>query len=286
MSMNVAQENPPIPSVLNELADLGKRFLAKHLSLKPGEDIPPEDRIEPVDSIRAGVGAKLLAQDGVSPDALARLSVYDLRVLFDVYQGTFRGTQLLDYIGRVPDSSILLGQGFKQLVDQGMAPADALNTTIWRLRGTEPAAKPPNIAFNGNGSGDEPGAQPEGSGTGFGANPPDTAAAADLTAAGVSAVDSSAPAARPAGSALRSDIPVQPYKPIPSILDDASSLYKRFGQGGPPNLAAAVTGDNAPYSAQQAMDPTDPSLSDPGANAIRLAARLFQSGLIGPSRSR
>ena len=33
-------------------------------------DAPPEDRIEPVDSVRAGVGAKLLAQDGVSPDAL------------------------------------------------------------------------------------------------------------------------------------------------------------------------------------------------------------------------
>jgi hypothetical protein len=111
---------------------------------------------------------------------------------------------MVDYIGRVPASSILLGQGFKQLVDQGMAPADALNTTIWRLRGTEPAAKPPNIAFNGDASGDEPDGQPGESGTGLGANPPGPTAAADLTAAGANAVGSSAAAARSAGSALRS----------------------------------------------------------------------------------
>ena len=275
-------ENPVVRAII----DIQNKFANKAASIDVSRDAPPEDRIEPVDSIRAGVGAKLLAQDGVSPDALARLSIYDLRVLFDVYQGTFRGTQLLDYIGRVPTSSILLGQGFKQLVDQGMAPADALNTTIWRLRGTEPAAKPPNIASNANAAGDEPGAQPGGSGTRIGASPPDPAAAADLTAAGVNAVDSSTAAARPAGSALRSDIPVQPYKPIASILDVASSLYKRFGQGGPPKPAAAVTGDNASYSAQQAMDPSDPNLSDPGADAIRLAAQLYQSGLIGPGQSR
>ena len=152
MSTDVAQENPPIPSVLNELANLGKSLLAKHLSLKPGEDIPPEDRIEPVDSIRAGIGAKFLAQDGVSPETLGRLSIYDLRVLFDVYQGNFRGAQLVDYIGRVPDSSILLGQGFKQLVDQGMAPVCAPSGKgELRLRGGVAwrSRRPPDPAMAG-----------------------------------------------------------------------------------------------------------------------------------------
>jgi len=269
-----------------DVTDVEKRMLGKYLSLKPEEDIPPEDRVEPVDTVRAENGARLLTQDGVSPDALARLSIFDLRILFDVYQGRFGSGNMLDYIGRVPASSILLGDGFKQLVDQGMAPADALNTTLWRLRGTEPAAKPPTIAFNGDASGDEPSGQPGGSGTRIGAGPPDLAAAADLTAAGVNPVDSSTAAAWPAGSALRPDTPAQPYEPIASILDDASSLYRRFGQGGPPNPAAAVTGDKAPYSAAPAMDPTNPTLSDPGALAIGLAAQLFQSGSIGPSRSR
>jgi hypothetical protein len=255
MSTDVAQENPPFSSAWKELTDLGKRLLAKHISLKPGDDIPPEDRIEPIDSVRAGVGAKLLAQDGVSPDALARLSIFDLRILFDVYQGRFGQGDMVDYIGRVPPSSILLGQGFKQLVDQGMAPADALNTTIWRLRGTEPAVgKPPNIAFNADASSDEQGGQPGGSGTRFGANPPDPAAATSLAVSGVNAGDGSTAAARPAGSALRSDTAAQPYEPIQSVLDGASSLYARFGQGGPPNPAAAVTSDNALYSAEQAMD--------------------------------
>lgn len=135
MNTEVAQRGSPLPPAVEKSLEILEQLVRKNIVLKPSADIPPEDRIEPVDSIRAGVGAKFLAQDGVSPETLARLSVYDLRVLFDVYQGTFRGTQLLDYIGRVPASSILLGQGFKQLVDQGMAPADALSTTIWRLRG-------------------------------------------------------------------------------------------------------------------------------------------------------
>src|SRR5260370_15488087 len=158
MNTEVAQRGSPLPPAVEKSLEILEQLVRKNIVLKPGADIPPEDRIEPVDSIRAGVGAKFLAQDGVSPETLARLSVYDLRVLFDVYQGTFRGTQLLDYIGRVPASSILLGQGFKQLVDQGVTPSDALNTTILRLRGTEPAApRPPNIAFNSHAPGDEPG---------------------------------------------------------------------------------------------------------------------------------
>jgi hypothetical protein len=242
MTTQLAAEGGLPSTAGKKLAEAFDRMAARALSKYLDRDAPPENKIEPIDSIRAGVGAKFLAQDGVSPDALARLSIYDLRVLFDVYQGTFRGTQLLDYIGRVPASSILLGQGFKQLVDQGMAPADALNTTIWRLRGTDPPAPmPPNIAFNADASGDEPGGQPGASGTQPGANPPGPAAAADLAAAGASAGDSGTAAARPAGSALLSDTPAQPYKPIESILDGAPSLYRRFGQGGPPN-PAAVTG--------------------------------------------
>jgi hypothetical protein len=102
MSTEVAQENPPfVPPWVTTLIDIEKKLLAKKASLKPGEDIPPEDRIEPVDSIRAGVGAKFLAQDGVSPDALARLSIFDLRILFDVYQGRFGQGNMVDYIGRV-----------------------------------------------------------------------------------------------------------------------------------------------------------------------------------------
>jgi hypothetical protein len=69
--------------------DIKKKLEDKLTSIEVSRDAPPEDLIEPIDSIRAGVGAKLLAQDGVSPDALARLSIFDLRILFDVYRGRF-----------------------------------------------------------------------------------------------------------------------------------------------------------------------------------------------------
>jgi hypothetical protein len=113
---------------------------------------------------------------------------------------------------------------------------------------------PPNLALNAEASGDEPGGQPGGSGTRLGANPPDPAAATSLAVSGVNAGDGGAAAAQPASIPLRSDTAPQPYDTIESVLDGASSLYARFGQGGPPNPAAAVTSDNALYSAEQAMD--------------------------------
>jgi hypothetical protein len=287
MNTEAAQRGSYLLPAVEKSLEILDQLVRKYIVLKPGADIPPEDRIEPVDSIRAGVGAKFLAQDGVSPETLARLSIYVLRVLFDVYQGTFRGTQLLDYIGRVPASSILLGEGFKQLVDQGMAPSDALNTTLWRLRGTEPAVRmPPNLALNAEASGDEPGGQPGGSGTRLGANPPDPAAAADLAAAGVNAGDSSTAAARPAGSAVRSDPPAQalrahPERPRWRLL---ALRALRAGRTAEPRRRGHQR--QRPLFRRTSNGPTHPNLADSGAYDIRLAARLYQSGLIGSSRSR
>src|ERR1700719_2119008 len=112
MTTQLAEEGGSLNTRVTKLiADTLDRLAAKVLSRELKSDAPPEDLIEPVDLIRAGIGAKLLAQDGVSQDALARLSIFDLRILFDVYQGRFGTGNMVDYIGRVPDSSILLGQG-------------------------------------------------------------------------------------------------------------------------------------------------------------------------------
>ena len=50
--------------------------------------------------------------------------------------------------------------------------------------------------------------------------------------------------------------PAQPYDAISSILDGASTLYARFGQGGPPKLTAVAASNNglatAPYGADVA----------------------------------
>jgi hypothetical protein len=69
----------------------------------------------------------------------------------------------------------------------------------------------------------------------------------------------------------------QPYDAIPSILDEASSLYSRFGQGGPPRLTDVANSANdlygVPYNAGAAsgygyvgnvrLNPVDPSGDQP-----------------------
>src|SRR5260370_42677901 len=100
MNTEVAQRGSPLPPAVEKSLEILEQLVRKNIVLKPGADIPPEDRIEPVDSIRAGVGAKFLAQDGVSPETLARPSGYALRVLFDFYQRTVRGTRPSAHISR------------------------------------------------------------------------------------------------------------------------------------------------------------------------------------------